>query len=71
MPFDPKSLADAVSTTPDDAEESGEQDAVTAAFDAIRASIDAAEQSLMMDKFKKPDDGADDSGPPMPPGKGA
>jgi hypothetical protein len=52
MPLDPKSMA---AEMPDDPEESGEQDAVTAAFDAIRASIDQAEQGLMTSKFQKPE----------------
>ena len=68
MPFDPKSLQDAM---PDDQEETGEQDAVSAAFDAIRASIDQAEQSLMTSKFQKPDDSEPDEGMPPMPAKGA
>ena len=63
MAFDPKSMKAAMQPdAPDDAEESGEQDAVSAAFDAIRASIDAAEQSLVTSKFK-PTDEPDESDP--------
>jgi hypothetical protein len=51
MPFDPKMPMGGM---PDDPEETEEQDATSAAFDAIRASIDQAEQSLMTSKFQKP-----------------
>ena len=61
MPFDPKKM---MPEMPDDQEEAGEQDAVSAAFDAIRSSIDQAEQSLMMSKFQKPEEEPDDAATP-------
>lgn len=50
MPFDMKKPAAMPMPPPDDPEESGEQDAISAALDSIRAAVDEAEKTLMLGK---------------------
>lgn len=56
MPFDLTKKPGPAMPPESDPEEGGEQDAISAALDSIRAAVDDAERTLMMGKQEQPED---------------